>query len=41
MTINDPSADAKYKSVEVAAVKRLSNRWQFMASYSATKKDRP
>ena len=41
MVINDPRADATYKSVEVAAVKRLANRWQFMASYSATKKDRP
>jgi Carboxypeptidase regulatory-like domain len=41
MVINDPVADATYKSVEVAAVKRLANRWQFMASYSATKKDRP
>jgi hypothetical protein len=41
MVINDPTADATYKSLEVAAVKRLANRWQFMASYSATKKDRP
>jgi hypothetical protein len=41
MIINDPRANATYKSVEVAAVKRLANRWQFMASYSATKKDRP
>jgi hypothetical protein len=41
MVINDPRADATYKSVELAAVKRLANRWQFMASYSATKKDRP
>ncbi len=41
MVVNDPRADANYKSVEVAAVKRLANRWQFMASYSATKKNRP
>jgi hypothetical protein len=41
MPINDSRADANYKSVELAAVKRLANRWQFMASYSATKKDRP
>jgi len=41
MIVNDPRADATYKSLELAAVKRLSNRWQFMASYSATKKDRP
>jgi len=39
--INDPKADSNYKSLELAAVKRLANRWQFMASYSATKKDRP
>ncbi len=41
MPINDPNADQSYKSIEVAAVKRLANRWQFMASYSATKKDHP
>jgi hypothetical protein len=41
MVINDRNADASYKSLEIAAVKRLANRWQFMASYSATKKDRP
>jgi len=41
MVINDRNADATYKSLEVAAVKRLANRWQFMASYSATKKNRP
>ena len=40
--INDPKASPQtYKSIEVAGVKRLSNRWQFMASYSATKKDKP
>jgi hypothetical protein len=39
--INDPSANQRYSSIELAGVKRLSNRWQFMASYSATKKDRP
>ena len=27
--------------IELAGVKRLANRWQFVASYSATKKDRP
>ena len=41
MAINDPKADANFGSVEVALIKRLANRWQFMASYSATKKDRP
>jgi hypothetical protein len=41
MIINDPRADSTYKSVEVAVVKRLADRWQFMASYSATRKNRP
>ena len=35
------SRSATYKSIELAAVKRLANRWQFMASYSATKKRPP
>jgi hypothetical protein len=39
--IADPNADQDYKSVEVAVVRRLANRWQFMGSYSATKKNRP
>jgi hypothetical protein len=34
-------ADQSYKTIEVASVKRLSNRWQLVASYSATKKHRP
>jgi hypothetical protein len=37
MLVNDPRADQTYTSFEVAASKRLSNRWQFMMSYSATK----
>ena len=41
MLINDPRADANFKTLEVAATKRLANRWQFMASYSATKSDIP
>ena len=41
MFINDPQADANFKTLEVAATKRLSNRWQFMASYSATKSHIP
>src|SRR6185295_12452666 len=35
------SARQRYTSVELAAVKRLANRWQFSASYARTKKDRP
>jgi hypothetical protein len=42
MQINDPKANPQtYKSIEIAGVKRLSNRWSFMASYSATKKNKP
>jgi hypothetical protein len=41
MLINDPKADSNYKSFEVSASKRLANRWQLMASYSATKKHIP
>jgi hypothetical protein len=37
MLINDPNANQSYKTLEVAANKRLTNRWQVMASYSATK----
>jgi hypothetical protein len=37
MLINDPRSDPNFKSFEVAASKRLANRWMFMASYSATK----
>jgi hypothetical protein len=41
MLINDPQADANFKTVEVAATRRLSNRWQFLVSYSATKSEIP
>ncbi len=41
MRVNDPNADQTYKSVEIAGSKRFSSGWQFMASYSATKKDVP
>ena len=39
--INDPQADQKYNSVDIALSKRLSNGWQLSGSYSATKKDVP
>jgi hypothetical protein len=39
--VNDRKADASFSSFEVAGSKRLSNRWQLMASFSATKKDIP
>jgi len=41
MFITDPNANASYGSVEVALNKRLSNRWQMLASYSATKRNVP
>ena len=34
--INDPQLTAKYKSFEIAASRRFSQRWQAMASYSRT-----
>jgi hypothetical protein len=37
----DARADQSYKTIEVATVKRLSNNWQLVASYSATKKNWP
>jgi Carboxypeptidase regulatory-like domain len=39
--VNDPKARQRFTSVELAAVKRLANRWQFAGSYARTKKDRP
>jgi hypothetical protein len=41
MLINDPKSDASFRSYEIAASKRLADRWQFMASFSATKLDIP
>jgi carboxypeptidase family protein/TonB-dependent receptor-like protein len=41
MLTNDPNAEQKYKSVDLAVFKRLSNRWQLLVSYSATKTDNP
>ena len=42
MPVTDPSAGPHtFSSFELAGFKRLSNRWQIMASYSATKKNRP
>jgi hypothetical protein len=35
------AANQTFKTIEVAAIKRLSNRWQMVASYSATKKNWP
>jgi hypothetical protein len=41
MVVNDSGIDPKHTAIELAGVKRLSNRWQLMVSYSATKKDKP
>ena len=41
MLINDPRADQSFKTIEVAGTKRLSQGWQFNASYSATKINLP
>jgi carboxypeptidase family protein len=38
---NDYNATETFKSLDVAASKRLSNKWELMASYSATKPDYP
>jgi hypothetical protein len=37
ITVNDPRMNRSYKSFEAAFAKRLSNKWQAMASYSVTK----
>jgi len=39
--INPPGNEHTYKSIEVAASRRLSNRWRFLASYSATRSHIP
>jgi hypothetical protein len=39
--INDSSANASYKSIDVTANKRLSHGWQALASFTATKKNIP
>jgi hypothetical protein len=41
MFVLDPSNVQKFKTIEVAAIKRMSNKWQLLASYSATRKDMP
>jgi hypothetical protein len=39
--VNDASTDQNFKSLEVAMTKRLSQRWQLIASYSTTWKHIP
>jgi hypothetical protein len=38
---DDPKNNSTFKTIEFAATKRLSNGWQFLGSYSATKKHIP
>ena len=40
-TVNDPKANQTFSSFEIAAARRLVNRWQFMASFTATKRNEP
>jgi hypothetical protein len=37
--IDDPRSNETHKTIEVAMTRRLTGRWQVMASYSATKND--
>lgn len=39
--INDPKANERYNSTEIALTKRLSNNWQFQGAYSLTKLNLP
>ncbi len=39
--INAADGTKRFKSVELAMAKRLSNNWQFLVAYSGTKKDWP
>ncbi len=39
--VNDPKADQTFKSIDLAVFKRLSRDWQFLGSYSATRRNVP
>jgi hypothetical protein len=39
--VNDSRANMSFSTIELAASKRLANRWQLLASFSATKKNQP
>jgi carboxypeptidase family protein len=41
MLVNDPNADSNFKTIEVAATRRLSQGWQLMTAYTATKMNIP
>ena len=38
---NDPKAKQSFKSIDISGFKRFSNRWEFLAGYSATKRNVP
>ena len=41
MPVNDPNVNQSYKGFELAVMKRLSNRWQFMGSYCGHEERHP
>jgi Carboxypeptidase regulatory-like domain len=41
MPVNDPNVNQSYTGFEVAVTKRLADRWQLMAAYTATKMNIP
>ena len=41
MLVNTSAADSNFKSMEIAAIKRLSHRWQFDASYTLSQRHMP
>jgi len=41
MSVNDPRANMNFKTIELAGVRRFSNRWQLLTSFSATRKHQP
>jgi hypothetical protein len=38
---NDPSARQRFTSIDISGFKRFSNNWEFLAGYSATKRNVP
>jgi len=38
---NDPKAEQKFNSIDISGFKRFSNNWEFLAGYSATKRNVP
>jgi len=41
MYVNPPGQQQTFSTIEISGDKRLANRWQFMAAYSATKSNAP